>query len=405
MSAAAFVLAINLFVAIIFATSFGVVAAYERSSVAARWLAAAYAMGIVTAGLEFGLPYQLDHRLFSFGIFAAFLMSMAGCVIGLAYHYRIARPWRLLGAVMAGSLLVNLFILDMPRESMVRGLLYQLPYSLVQIVAIMVLLRNPRWRRLDAALLVLFVLATLHFPAKPVLAAVFGSGASPQDYLVSTYAAYSQTLGAVMLITNGLLLLLVILRDTVADMAARSETDTLSGLLNRRGFEDRGQKALDAARRGALPMVMIAADLDHFKQINDTHGHAAGDAVISRFARLLSDNGGGAIVNGRLGGEEFAVLVSGANLAAGRLYAEAIRNGLRLTDFGDLGIKRPVTASFGIAQLAPEDSLSDLLRRADAALYGAKTGGRDRVSVAVPEIFARTEDLTDGTSGAVALER
>jgi diguanylate cyclase (GGDEF)-like protein len=388
MSAAAFVLAINLFVAAMFATSFGVVAAYARSSVAARWLSAAYALGIVTACLEFSLPFQIDHRPVSFAIFTAFLLSMAGCVIGLAYHFRIDRPWRLLGTLVIGSMLVNLTILGMPRESLLRGMLYQLPYSLVQSVAVIVLLKTKRWRPLDIALLVLFVLSVLHFPIKPLMAAVFGSGAVPQAYLASNYAAYSQALGAVMLISNGLLMLLVILRDTMADMATRSETDTLSGLFNRRGFETHCDKALDHALRSGLSTVMVTADLDHFKQINDTFGHAAGDAVIARFAEALTDNAGDNAKIGRLGGEEFAVLLSGANLSAGRLYAEAVRTAFRHADFSQYGLHEPVTASFGIAPLTQGDTLSDLLRRADAALYRSKTGGRDRVAVAMPEVFA-----------------
>lgn len=386
MSAAAFVLAINLFIAAIFATSFGVVAAYQRSSLGARWLSMAYAMGIASACLEFILPYQQDHRLVSIGIFATFLFAIAACVIGLAYHYRLTRPWRLLGTVVFASILVNIAILDMPRDSMLRGLLYQAPYTLVQAVAVLVLLGNPRWRTLDVALLSLLALSGIHFLAKPLLAEVIGSGATPQAYLTSTYAAYSQALGAALLISNGLLMLLIILRDTMADMTARSETDTLSGLLNRRGFEDRGDRALELARRSGVPAVMVVADLDHFKQINDTFGHAAGDAVIARFARDLAENAGGHAIAGRMGGEEFAVLISGANIPTGRLYAEAVRNALRHADPQRMGITRPVTASFGVAQLGAADTLSDLLRRADAALYQAKTGGRDRVMIAMSDV-------------------
>jgi diguanylate cyclase (GGDEF)-like protein len=385
MSAAAFVLAINLFVAGIFATAFGVVAAYQRSALGARWLALAYSFGVLNVVFEFILPFQDDHRFVSFGIFAVFLFALSGCVIGMAHHYRLTPPWRLLGLVVIASLLVNIAILDMPRASLARNLLYQTPYALVQVIALAVVLKNRRKGALDIALMGLFVLSALHFLAKPFLAMAIGSGAAPQAYITSNYAAVSQTLGAVLLITNGLLMLLIIVRDVMADMTARSETDTLSLLLNRRGFEDRGDKAMTLAARAGVPTVMIVADLDHFKQINDTYGHATGDKVIASFAAVMRDCAAPHAVLGRLGGEEFAVLLPGANLATGKLYAETVRHAFRNLPFNATGLDEPATASFGVAQLMPFDHLSELLRRADAALYQAKTDGRDCVRMAMSE--------------------
>src|SRR5690606_22430565 len=136
----------------------------------------------------------------------------------------------------------------------------------------------------------------------------------PQGYLTSPYAAYSQTLGALLLIANGLMMLLVIVRDVMAEITARSETDTLSGLLNRRGFEDKAEKALAMAARSGVPTVIVVADLDHFKQINDEFGHEAGDQVITDFARVMRSCAMPHMVLARLGGEEFAALLPGADL-------------------------------------------------------------------------------------------
>jgi len=385
MSAAAFVLVINLFVAGIFATAFAVVAAYQRSALGARWLAGAYGLGVVNVVLEFILPFQADHRLVSFAIFAVFLLALAACVVGLAHHYRIAPPWLLLALAVAVSLLLNLSILDMPRASFVRNLLYQAPYAVIQAIGVGVVLANRRKRALDLALVGIYVASALHFLAKPVLAMLIGSGAAPQAYITSTYAAVSQTLGAVLLIANGLMMLLIIVRDVMADMTVRSETDTLSNLLNRRGFEDRGEKALVLARRSGVPAVMIVADLDHFKSINDSFGHAAGDRVIAAFGTVLKNCSSSHAVLARMGGEEFAVFLPGANLATGKLYAETVRHAFRNLPQHMTGLTQPATASLGVAQLLPEDQLSDLMRRADAALYQAKTDGRDCVRVALGE--------------------
>lgn len=382
MSAAAFILAINLFIAGIFATAFGVVAAYARSAVGARWLAAAYSLGILNVALEFALPFQADPRAVGVGIFAAFLFALAFSVIGLSIHYRLAPPWRLLAVLIVCSLMTNVMIIGMPRDSIIRAMLYQLPYFFMQMVGVAMILRARHLRALDMALLALFALSGLQFLAKPLLAAVIGSGGSPQAYIGSTYAAISQSLGAVLLIANGLLLLLIIVRDAMAEITARSETDTLSGLYNRRGFEERANRALSVAIRAGSPAAMVVADLDHFKNINDSHGHEAGDRVIAAFAEVLGRSGDDRAVVGRLGGEEFAVLLPGVNVAAARLYAEGVRSGFSGLSFTNLGPGRRVSASFGVARLRPEDTLSDLLRRADAALYQAKQGGRDRVCVA-----------------------
>lgn len=385
MSAAAFVLAINLFIAAIFATAFGVVAAYARSAVGARWLALAYAIGMVNPVLEFMLPGQVDPRPVGFAIFASFLFATGLCVIGLSRHYRLAPPWRTLGVLVVASLAVNIMIIDMPRTSLLRGMLYQSPYLLVQLVGVAVIMRFTRRQALDMALLVLFAASGLQFVSKPLLAAYLGSGATPQDYIGSTYAAISQSLGAMLLIANGLLMLLIIVRDAMAEMTARSETDTLSGLLNRRGFEDRADRLLATALRAGVPGAMVVADLDHFKAINDSHGHEAGDRVIRAFADVLGATADARAVVGRLGGEEFAVFIPGANSIAARLYAEGVRSGFSSLSIANLGPDRRVSASFGVAQLKARDSLSDLLRRTDAALYEAKKSGRDRVCVSGPD--------------------
>jgi diguanylate cyclase (GGDEF)-like protein len=263
-----------------------------------------------------------------------------------------------------------------------RGLLYQLPYAVMNIVGARIILSRPTNRALDLALLALFLLSALNFIAKPILAMMIGSGDTPQAYLGSTYAAISQSAGAVMLISNGLIMLLIIVRDMMADVTVRSETDALSGLLNRRGFEDQADRARLLALRAGVPAVVVIADLDHFKAINDSFGHAAGDQAIAAFGRVLRASFDFRAVIGRLGGEEFAVLLPGADLAVARGAAEAARRRLRELTPQERGSDRLITSSFGVAAMEGGESLAELLRRADAALYEAKSRGRDRVCVA-----------------------
>ena len=176
------------------------------------------------------------------------------------------------------------------------------------------------------------------------------------------------------------MLLLILMRDVMEEMTARSETDRLSGLLNRRGFEERMVPAMANLRRSRLPGTMVMADLDRFKQVNDHHGHEAGDAVIAGFGRVLADAAGPYFIAARLGGEEFVVFLPGVEVNGARLFAESVRQGFALARF-DTVRTRP-TVSFGVARIEPGDSVADTLRRADRALYQAKRDGRDRVRVA-----------------------
>lgn len=167
--------------------------------------------------------------------------------------------------------------------------------------------------------------------------------------------------------------------DVLKGLKAESHTDPLSGLLNRRGFEERAVAMLKRSHDSGLPAALVIADLDHFKAVNDTFGHAVGDQVIAAFASRLRSMAGKGAIAGRLGGEEFAVLLPASDLAAARLFAEDVRTSFSRGGPHNLPAKLRVTASFGVA--AGEEDLSKLLRQADEALYQAKRNGRDSVRI------------------------
>ena len=190
---------------------------------------------------------------------------------------------------------------------------------------------------------------------------------------------------SVTIITIVALLVLAIalvLRDIFAEfnrMRERSSTDAMTGLLNRATFEETASTRLRTAGDG--PTCLVLFDIDHFKRINDTAGHAAGDRVIERLGQLVGEMTLIQSIAGRIGGEEFAVLLPGGDTTTARLFAEAIREGLSTSDFGD-DIGWGVTLSAGIARHRPGESLASLTARADKALYAAKANGRDRVMLA-----------------------
>ena len=164
-----------------------------------------------------------------------------------------------------------------------------------------------------------------------------------------------------------------------AELLAR--TDVLTGLANRRAFDEAAQLEIQRAQRYATPLALVMADLDYFKAINDKYGHHIGDLVLQHCARILSESVRNVDLVGRWGGEEFSILMPGTDLEEAVRAAERMRAAIADAPWIE-GLGCGYTASFGVAAFHPESpSLFSLLGRADAALYDAKNKGRNRVEV------------------------
>lgn len=166
-------------------------------------------------------------------------------------------------------------------------------------------------------------------------------------------------------------------------------TDVLTGWNNRRYLSVRLVEELARARRDRSGLVCLMLDVDHFKSVNDTWGHAAGDTVLRELAQRIESQVRASDVAARYGGEEFVVLLPDTEVASARLLAERIRKAISATPFElPSGETVTVTASIGISEVRPEHGETDLktvgdslVARADVALYAAKSAGRDRVIV------------------------
>ncbi|HXD36469.1 MAG TPA: GGDEF domain-containing protein [Rhodanobacter sp.] len=161
----------------------------------------------------------------------------------------------------------------------------------------------------------------------------------------------------------------------------RAETDGLTGVLLRNRFLDLGRIALEQARPLRQPMAMLFLDADHFKRINDDYGHAAGDAALITLAARLRTQGRQGDLIGRIGGEEFAMLLPGVDLAQALVRAEQLRLAVGASHYPG----GRLSASIGVAACAPDDcdGIESLLARADHAMRQAKREGRDRVVTAL----------------------
>jgi diguanylate cyclase (GGDEF)-like protein len=170
------------------------------------------------------------------------------------------------------------------------------------------------------------------------------------------------------------------LRQRNLELVEASRTDSLTGLLNRRYLEEQLPLLSSSAARHGQPLAALMIDIDHFKPVNDTHGHAGGDAVLRAVAQRLRVRLRMEDMLGRWGGEEFLVLAAQTDLEGAAALAESLR--LRVaTSAVQLGtVAVPITVSVGCASVEDRDYES-LIRRADEALYAAKSAGRNCVRV------------------------
>lgn len=219
-----------------------------------------------------------------------------------------------------------------------------------------------RGYRLDIRPSPLFM-ATNHSSA-PILVAGFGSLLS---LLVSAllYSLSGQRKRALALVEQ-----------RTHELRTLAITDALTGIPNRRYFQERLEVELERAQAERLDFAVIMLDIDHFKRINDQHGHAVGDKVLQGVCDNITQRLSGGDVLCRLGGEEFILLCPGSDADRARDFALELWHGLRNAPMEDIGV---VTASFGVAAWREGEGADTLLLRADSGVYAAKQGGRDRV--------------------------
>jgi diguanylate cyclase (GGDEF)-like protein len=168
----------------------------------------------------------------------------------------------------------------------------------------------------------------------------------------------------------------------VEELRRIADTDPLSGLPNRRAFLASAEEAFAYYKRYGRSIGVLVVDIDHFKQVNDRFGHAAGDAVIREVGRRIAETVRGTDRVARFGGEEFVVLLREIGADDIRGLAERMRATVREAVTAFEGRSIPVTISIGAAVVDPGDrDIQDLIERADLALYGAKADGRDRVAM------------------------
>ncbi|MFK7957929.1 MAG: diguanylate cyclase [Lysobacterales bacterium] len=227
------------------------------------------------------------------------------------------------------------------------------------------------------------------FGTSQILAALAAlmQGTSPDAMWLETYRQINFVALPAGYLGTGLFMVLILASDLSAQMSKLARTDSMTGLLNRRGFNEFAGPLLPRARRGKQPLSVIMCDVDHFKNINDQYGHNAGDHALKALAKLLSQDLREGDLFGRLGGEEFVLALPGTDLEQATIAAERLRAMLEQSEIGWRPEPLQLTASFGVSSFRDDDhTIDDVLQRADRALYRAKNDGRNRVGVERPAV-------------------
>ncbi|CUK07076.1 Diguanylate cyclase DosC [Achromobacter sp. 2789STDY5608615] len=212
--------------------------------------------------------------------------------------------------------------------------------------------------------------------------ALFASGVAHADFLLQPTAwnILFMTLGVLAMPCLSLGTIMIIHDRMLADREQEASTDFLTGLMSRKAWWLQGERYCAHALRTRRPLTLMVLDIDHFKRINDTHGHAAGDAVLRHFGLLATATLRTGDHVGRVGGEEFSVLFADMRSDAVMEVADRLLDSVRRTPCAHGGSTIAYTFSAGVADWLPGENLQAFFERADRMLYAAKQGGRNRVT-------------------------
>ncbi|MFC0250644.1 GGDEF domain-containing protein [Massilia consociata] len=303
----------------------------------------------------------------------------------LAYCMFLGYRWErgLLALAIAGELLLaGAIVAGVPGSGM-AVLMSLLIASIAGLNALIMIGTGPRFSLLRCIIGAPNLLIALAFYWR---AWVAFTGGTPTVFTPSPAQTMIYVGAYFLLIVNGFGFLLLCKQKDEQRLRELATTDSLTGLANRYAFLGEAERAHSLARRLRQPVSLMMVDIDHFKKLNDRYGHAVGDAALRVFAQAAQSRLRAHDVLGRLGGEEFAVLMPATGLHDALEVAERLRVAVAAAALDAGGEPYGMTVSIGVAELAPDEAVSAALQRADKALYAAKRQGRNRVEAGASDI-------------------
>ncbi|WP_337661456.1 GGDEF domain-containing protein [Erythrobacter sp. Alg231-14] len=234
----------------------------------------------------------------------------------------------------------------------------------------------------ERLMLITLIFVSAQFFIRPVMSFMFDGTIDPMQYRESYYYMALAWLFGFGSVLFGIVQLTVSMKDHMDALKSRTSIDDLSGLLARGEFEHQVKEAFAKASSKGLSVALVVCDLDHFKQVNDIWGHQVGDRAIAGFGSMIGNTVREADLAGRVGGEEFCILVWNATEDNAAGLSERLRQRTLDLDISEGALDVRLSASFGVAERAAGESYRSLFARADKAMYNAKQSGRNCVKQA-----------------------
>ncbi|MHA7818899.1 MAG: GGDEF domain-containing protein [Erythrobacter sp.] len=355
------------------------------------WLrdrARVHLLGYVAGPVLLGISMALNHYSLvpdSYGMrltSGAFSIASVIALVWAACH-RIGQPAPVKVWTAGGLCTLGLIMFSDPAEDITAWLFAINGYCGIVFImgAQLMALRRPD-HLVDRVLIWVFAIIAVQFFIRPIAVVIASGPMTSLEYRESAgHAIYLVSAAILTLILTGSILATILL-DHVQAVKNANRTDALSGLASRDAFEAEAGEFIEREAMGGRPISLIIADIDHFKQVNDLWGHLAGDQAIAGFGALITSTIRDTDRAGRVGGEEFCILVSNCDEEqAGRL-AERLRAAFASLQHEGINNDIRLTASFGVARVDEGAGYTRTFALADRALYRAKEAGRNRVETA-----------------------
>jgi len=260
-----------------------------------------------------------------------------------------------------------------------RLVIVNMGYGVMFAMGVTTLLTAKRRNVIDVAIIAVMAFQAADFLIRPTLTLLFEQSIPAAVYRDSIYYSLIGLVLGVKGVTTATVLIGATIAEWTTTLRESGERDALSGLRNRGAFEESMRNLLPRAQAEGRPLSLVVVDIDHFKKVNDIWGHQAGDEAIAGIGKLIGKMVRGCDTAGRIGGEEFCIAIWNCPNNAGEQLADRIRQGFAALKHSGLSDDVRLTASFGVATARDGEAYEQLFARADAALYRAKSNGRNRV--------------------------
>ena len=397
MSGASYFQLLTPLIFLVFAIGYLLVWRQDRTIRSARLAAISYGCGAFAFLADFSREiFSVTAAIYVTNI--PYLLVVVLLVAALQTHMTGTVRWALIGGLMAAVLVGISWFRFVSDDIVVRTLIVNFGASLIMLGGVLPLRAHVRGRVQQWAYGVAVAIGVV-LALRVAVVLWFTAGTLSNETYVNSVASLTLHFAAALCsLAMAMVLFTMYGKEIITTLAKRADADDLTGLANRRVFNSAMEDHVRSALQRGMDFCLILIDIDRFKLVNDTHGHAAGDRVLVAVAEILRGCAGSEAVLARLGGEEFAVVTRLRDERVAQLLAENIRTSIA-AGAGAKADVTMVTASLGVCQWGPGLHPALMRELADDALYEAKRSGRDRVVMSSRAVVASSPRVAQRAEG------